>query len=151
MNWDDLAAGRGCPFDAPRSERNDHWDSVAQLSVSTLCLLKNQAYRGRCILIFDPRHVVRLDQLGGDEWSGFINDLQRSIEAIVSVCEPDHLNVATEGNVIPHLHWHIVPRYRSDPRWGKPIATTTIEEMAHETLPDDEHEAVIAAIRSRLE
>jgi diadenosine tetraphosphate (Ap4A) HIT family hydrolase len=150
MSWDDLAAGRECPFDWPRSEPNDYWDSVDQLSISTLCLLKNQAYRGQCILIFDPRHVIRLDQLSDDEWSRYMDDLQRVIRTIVSVCTPDHLNVASEGNVIPHLHWHVVPRYKSDARWGGPIATTTIEEMAQETLAAEERAAIIEELRSSL-
>ena len=25
------------------------------------------------------------------------------------------------GNSMPHLHWHLVPRYMSDPMWGRPI------------------------------
>ena len=150
MNWDDLAKGHSCPFDRPRSGRNDYWDSVAELGISTLCLLKNQAYRGQCILIFDPRHVIRLDQLVPAEWDSFMGDLNRAIKAIFSICRPDHLNVASEGNVIPHLHWHIIPRYRSDPRWGAPITMTTAEEMAHETLPEEDRALLISEIRAQL-
>lgn len=150
MNWDDLAKGRSCPFDRPRGEPNDYWDSVAELSISTLCLLKNQAYRGQCILIFDARHVTRLDQLDTGEWNSFMGDLNMAIKAIASVCRSDHLNVASEGNVIPHLHWHIVPRYRADPRWGAPITMTTVEEMAQKTLSDQERVTLISEIRAQL-
>lgn len=150
MNWDELVAGNGCPFDRPRKEPNDYWDSVTELSASTLCLLKNQAYYGRCILIFDPRHVTRLDELAIDEWRLFTDDLQRSVQAIVGICEPDHVNVACEGNVIPHLHWHVVPRYRGDPRWGAPITMTTMEEMAYASLPEEDRAALIAKLRAAL-
>ena len=51
MNWDDLEKGKECPFDVPRTEPNDYWDSVVQMNISTLCLLQNQAYRGHCILV----------------------------------------------------------------------------------------------------
>ena len=25
------------------------------------------------------------------------------------------------GNVVPHLHWHVIPRFRGDPRFPNPI------------------------------
>jgi diadenosine tetraphosphate (Ap4A) HIT family hydrolase len=150
MSWDDLAAGRECPFDEPRIEPNDYWDSVARLTASTLCLSKNQAYRGQCLLIFNPRHVTRVDQLTDYEWTSFMDDLNRAIKAIATYCRPDHLNVASEGNVIPHLHWHIIPRYRTDPRWGAPITMTTMEEMAIANISDGERMAMISDLKSLL-
>lgn len=151
MNWDDLAAGKECPFDVPRTEPNDFWESVISLRVSTLCLLHNQAYRGHCILIYDPKHVVRPDALTADEWSAFADDAYRATKALVKVCRPDHVNVECLGNQIPHLHWHIVPRYKSDPRWGGPITMTTIAEMAHEVLPGAERRQLITDLQSSLE
>lgn len=150
MNWDELAAGEGCPFDVPRVEPNNFWESVIQLRVSTLCLLRNQAYRGHCILIYDPRHVIRPDQLTAEEWSAFTDDLHRAATALVDVCDPDHINVECLGNRIPHLHWHIVPRYRSDPRWGGPITMTTMAEMAHASLPGPERARLMADLRASL-
>jgi diadenosine tetraphosphate (Ap4A) HIT family hydrolase len=150
VTWDELAGGKECPFDLPRAEPNDYWDSVIRLSTSTLCLLKNQAYRGQCILIFDLRHAIRLDDLSAAEWSGLMNDLHQATKAVAAVCCPDHVNVACEGNVIPHLHWHIIPRYKSDPRWGAPITMTTMDEMAHAKLPDVERSELIDELRSSL-
>ena len=50
-----------CPFDTPRPANNEHWDLIDTLSISSLYLSKNQTYRGQCQLIFDSRHVARLD------------------------------------------------------------------------------------------
>lgn len=129
MDWFSLAAGEQCPFDPPRVEPNAYWDSVSQLAVSTLCLLKNQVYRGHCILIYDPRHVTRPDQLTAEEWSSFAGDAHVAVKALVEFFRPEHINVESLGNEIPHLHWHLIPRYREDPRWGGPVWTTTREEM----------------------
>jgi diadenosine tetraphosphate (Ap4A) HIT family hydrolase len=114
--WDELAAGVGCAFDAPRAPRTVHWDAVATLRAATLYLPHNQTYRGHCVLVFDPRHVTRLDELAPDEWTALADDLHRSTRAITATCAPDHFNVASLGNLMPHLHWHLVPRYKSDPR-----------------------------------
>ncbi len=60
------------------------------------------------------------------------------------------MNYTSLGNVVPHLHWHIVPRYRQDPRWGGPIYTTTREEMRETSLPEPEYRAIAEGIRARL-
>ena len=150
MDWDELSRGNGCPFDPPRIEPNGYWDTVAQLKVSTLCLAKNQAYKGQCILLYDRKHVTRPDHLTLIEWSDFADDAHQAAVAVASVCEPDHLNVECLGNGIPHLHWHIVPRYKTDPRWGAPIWTTTREEAHEEHLSDSARAALIADLRAAL-
>ena len=150
MSWDQLAAGSNCPFDPPREEANDFWDTVAQLDVSTLCLLKNQAYRGHCILIYDRRHAVRLDQLTEAEWAAFAKDLHFAVRAIMSVCRADHMNVECMGNRMPHLHWQIVPRYKTDPRWNAPIWTTTLKEFHDARLPEAERRSLLAGLREAL-
>jgi diadenosine tetraphosphate (Ap4A) HIT family hydrolase len=35
-------------------------------------------------------------------------------EAQRAVLQPDKVNVAALGNMVPHLHWHIIPRFRGD-------------------------------------
>lgn len=150
MSWDELAAGLSCPFDPPRQEPNDYWDTVARLDVSTLCLLKNQTYRGHCILIYDLRHAIRLDDLSRDEWAAFAADLHRAIGAIMTVCRADHMNVESLGNQMPHLHWQIIPRYKDDPRWSGPIWMTSVEELHDTRLPGAERAALIASIREVL-
>src|SRR5262245_3774712 len=91
--WAALVAGAGCPLDAPRPASNDYWDLVGQLSVSSLYLTKNQTYRGQCQLVFDSRHVSRLDQLSQPEWTSFAADLFTAQQAVTRVVAPDHVNV----------------------------------------------------------
>jgi diadenosine tetraphosphate (Ap4A) HIT family hydrolase len=40
---------------------------------------------------------------------------------VARVFESDKMNYSLLGNLIPHLHWHIVPRYWSDPAPGRPL------------------------------
>jgi len=148
--WRALVDGVGCQLDAPRPTSNDFWDLVAPLSVSSLYLAKNQTYRGQCSLIFDLRHAARPDQLTSTEWGAFCGDLYVSHRAIVGVTQPDHVNVESLGNVVPHLHWHIIPRYIGDPRWGMPIWTTPLSEMRDTRLDAGEREALLRQLRAAL-
>jgi len=150
QDWESLVAGANCPLDAPRPASNEQWDFVAALSASSLYLAKNQTYRGHCQLIFDPRHAARPNQLSPREWRLFCTDLFLAQNAIVRVVRPDHINIESLGNVAPHLHWHIVPRYRHDPRWGAPVWMTSVADMPATTLAAENREALIHAIRDAL-
>lgn len=152
MTWDAMAAGVDCPFDLPRAEPNEYWDTIARLEVSTLCLLKNQAYRGHCILIYDLKHAARPDELTVEEWLAFSADLYKASAAITDQCRADHINLECLGMQVPHLHWQIVPRYRADPRWGGPIWTSTRAEFeqARVDLPAAERAELIATLRHGL-
>jgi len=119
----------GCPLCAPRPDDSPHWLKVASLRASTLYLDRNQTYRGHCQLVFDSRHVVGLEHLEDGEYQALMRDLSRAARAISTVVKPDRMNYCSLGNVVPHLHWHLVPRYRSDPRWGSPIYTTDMGDM----------------------
>ena len=57
-----------------------------------------------------------------------------AVTAIVAVCKPDHMNVESLGNVMPHLHWHVIPRYKRDGRWGQPIWAPDVKAQPERKL-----------------
>jgi diadenosine tetraphosphate (Ap4A) HIT family hydrolase len=144
--WTELAAGIGCRFDAPRPDDTEEWALIARLDASTLYLNRNQTYRGQSLLILDLRHACRPDELTLPEWNAFCADLHRAEIAVQRSVKPDHVNVVSLGNVMPHLHWHIIPRYRSDPRWGQPIWP----EAPAQRLSAEEESALKASVRELL-
>jgi diadenosine tetraphosphate (Ap4A) HIT family hydrolase len=139
-----------CPLDAPRPSSNEHWDLVAALSVSSLYLAKNQTYRGHCQLMFDSRHATRLDQLSAEEWRAFSDDLFKAQAAVMRAVRPDHINIESLGNVVPHLHWHIVPRYKDDLRWGSPIWLTSLADMIDTPLLPGDRDALLLELQMTL-
>jgi len=34
---------------------------------------------------------------------------------------PEKINLASFGNMVPHLHWHIIPRFTDDPHFPNPV------------------------------
>ena len=38
-----------------------------------------------------------------------------------AMLEPDKINLAAFGNMVPHLHWHIIPRWRDDAHFPQPV------------------------------
>jgi len=142
-----------CIFCDPRAPNNEYRREIARLQFSTLYLFSDQRFRGYCLLIFDPRHAVALDALTPAEYAGYLSDLRLSAKAIRAALEPDHMNLELLGNATPHLHWHIVPRYKTDPRWGRPIWEDwqRNEFNIHRvTLAEAETQEVIGAIRDQI-
>lgn len=41
--------------------------------------------------------------------------------AMKAVFKPKKLNMASLGNWVPHLHWHIIPRWEDDAHWPNSI------------------------------
>jgi diadenosine tetraphosphate (Ap4A) HIT family hydrolase len=150
-SWFEMRAGTGCPLCAPRAVVSEYVYAVCTLPVSTLYLARNQAYRGTCTLVYDPAHVTRPSELDATRWLQLCSDVHAAETAITRVLRPDHINIEWMGNTVPHLHAHIVPRYRSDPRWGGPIWTTTREEMVQAPMTDAALEELARELRTHLE
>jgi diadenosine tetraphosphate (Ap4A) HIT family hydrolase len=123
---------------------------IAPLSISTFYLNRDQRFRGYCLLIFDARHATGLEELTPDEYSAFMADLRRATQALRAVVQPDHMNYECLGNSVPHLHWHLVPRYRDDPRWGNPIWDKQALEGPPVRLPEAELLALRDQLREKL-
>ncbi|HAY45557.1 MAG TPA: hypothetical protein DCY55_04660, partial [Gammaproteobacteria bacterium] len=103
-DWNSKVAGEGCPFDQPRTDISTMLLEVQKLSVSTLFLERIQTYRGHCVLVFDPRHATRIDELSRDEWQMMSDDIALAERSLMQVFKPDHINIASIGQMVPHLH-----------------------------------------------
>lgn len=51
--------------------------------------------------------------------------MMRVAEAVETVLrktlQPTKVNLASLGNVVPHLHWHVIARFTWDARWPAPV------------------------------
>jgi diadenosine tetraphosphate (Ap4A) HIT family hydrolase len=50
-------------------------------------------------------------------------------EAVRHVMHPDKVNIAALGNMVPHIHWHVIPRFKDDAfypgsAWSKRVQET---------------------------
>ena len=56
--------------------------------------------------------------------------------AIRQVMRPDKINVANLGNKVPHVHWHVVPRYIDDPHFPNPVWSLKRRELTRPAIPN---------------
>ena len=79
-----------------------------------------QYYLGYCILVA-RRHASELNQLLESERIAYFNEMCLLAKAIEVAFQPRKLNYELLGNQVPHLHWHLFPRYDHDPDVLKPV------------------------------
>ena len=41
---------------------------------------------------------------------------------------PEKINLASFGNVVPHLHWHVIPRFSDDPHFPQSVWSARVRE-----------------------
>jgi diadenosine tetraphosphate (Ap4A) HIT family hydrolase len=148
--WDELKRGIGCPL-CPERRTIDNRLLVRKLRLCTLYLAEGRTYHGACTLIVDVRHVNYTSELSWEEWSLIAQDLRDSERAVLRAFAPDHVNVESLGNTVPHMHWGLYPRYKDDGRWGQPIWTTRRSEMKWEPLSEAECADYVRRVNEALD
>ena len=79
-----------------------------------------QYYLGYCILVA-RNHAGELNQLPEDERIAYFKEMCLLAKAIDGAFHPRKLNYELLGNQVPHLHWHLFPRYDHDADVLKPV------------------------------
>jgi diadenosine tetraphosphate (Ap4A) HIT family hydrolase len=79
-----------------------------------------QFYRGYCVLVC-RRHATELSQLSAEDRRGYLDEMCLLARAIEVCRKPHKLNYELLGNQVPHLHWHLFPRYLDDPDRLRPV------------------------------
>jgi len=97
-------------------------------------------YPGFCRVIWRG-HVREMSDLAREERLLLNEAVFRVEQAVREVMEPLKVNVASLGNVVPHLHWHIIPRYADDAHFPAPVWAQAVRQT------DD---AVLGARRALL-
>lgn len=108
---------------------------VHEFTYSFLMLGKHQFYPGYCLLIF-KNHVRELHELLPTVRKGLFDELMICGEAINQSFTPWKLNYACYGNLVEHIHWHIIPRYASEPRHREEPFCNAAEFDKFATQPD---------------
>lgn len=119
---------------------------IAELSVSSAALSPDQAFRGRCLVTL-REHSTELFQLTPAMRTAFLEDVTRIAEALFHALQPVKINYELLGNMVPHMHWHVIPRFRDDGVYPKPIWGGALPRRE---LPPAERNALIAVIRRHL-
>jgi diadenosine tetraphosphate (Ap4A) HIT family hydrolase len=134
-----------CELSAPTVVDNDKFAVI---------LVDDANYPGFARVIWKD-HVREVSDLA-DADRLLLNDAVWKLElAVREVMQPLKVNVASLGNVVPHLHWHVIPRYADDAHFPAPVwaqAQRTTDEavlVARRALVPQLAEAIARRFASR--
>jgi diadenosine tetraphosphate (Ap4A) HIT family hydrolase len=93
--------------------------------ISEALLERHAIAVGHVAVVFRPRHVAAFTDLPPDELACYWADIQDVGRAVEHVFRPCHVNYLLLGNIEPHLHVHVVPRYLDDSAPERPLPWST--------------------------
>lgn len=119
---------------------------IVQLKHSCVTLNRDQFFPGY-VLLFTRRHVTELFYLERQERAELMDEVSLVARTLAELFHPDKINYELLGNMVPHMHWHIVPRFATEPLWPRPIWAEPHDELL---LPPEQYRRRIELIRKAL-
>jgi diadenosine tetraphosphate (Ap4A) HIT family hydrolase len=96
------------------------------------------AYPGYCRAIWNE-HVREMSDLVSARRDSLMHVVYAVEQSLRALLQPDKINLVSLGNQVPHLHWHIIPRFSDDPHfpdaiWAARRRPGATRHLAHATL-----------------
>jgi diadenosine tetraphosphate (Ap4A) HIT family hydrolase len=83
-------------------------------------LVADPDYHGFCRVIWNA-HVKEMTDLARDEQQHCMRVVLSVEQVLRRVLKPHKINLASFGNMTPHLHWHVIPRFEYDAHFPQTI------------------------------
>jgi len=94
-----------------------------------IVLVDDPDYPGFCRVVLE-RHVKEMTDLTRPDRVRLMDAVFATEAALRDLVSPLKVNLASLGNAVPHLHWHVVPRRGDDRHFPKPIWAAPVRAYA---------------------
>ena len=93
---------------------------------------EQEAFPGFCRVIWNDHctEMTDMSPIQSQHLMSVVFAVERSVRRLV---RPDKVNLASLGNVVPHVHWHVIPRWQNDSHFPTPIWGTAINGVSPAT------------------
>jgi len=92
-------------------------------------------------VVIPKKHFSNLSEMSEVDWQNMATALKNTQAKLQSVLNPDGFNIgindkSVAGQVVPHVHWHIFPRYEGDGGGGGHSFIKKLESFDVKSLAD---------------
>lgn len=95
-----------------------------------LVRVEDPEYPGYCRVVWNE-HKREMSDLSPPEQRHVLAVVVAAEAALRTALTPDKVNLASLGNQTPHLHWHIIPRWRDDRHFPNSIWGPAVRKIAY--------------------
>ncbi len=113
-----------------------------------IVLVDDADYPGFCRVICNA-HIAEMTDLEISQRSTLMMTVCKVEQALREVLQPDKINLASLGNMTPHLHWHVISRFKQDKHFPQPIWGVA-QRVGQSSPPLDWQARLIKNIRQKL-
>ena len=85
-----------------------------------IIVVEDKYYPGYMQIVAN-KHIKELSDLGRFEAVDIFRAIWQLETRMRDIFKPDKVNIASFGNMVPHLHWHIIPRFEVDRHYPNSI------------------------------
>lgn len=111
-------------------------------------LVGDEDHPGFCRVILDA-HIAEMTDLPAAGRTRLMKVVLEVESALRELLSPNKINLASLGNQVPHLHWHVIPRFDDDPHFPNPVWGGR-EAGSAQPLPDRFRERLLERLRANL-
>jgi diadenosine tetraphosphate (Ap4A) HIT family hydrolase len=111
-------------------------------------LVADEDYPGFCRVIL-TRHVSEMTTLDREGRDRLMNVVFATESVLRESMSPHKINLASLGNMVPHIHWHVIPRFSDDRHFPDSVwAAPRRADAGRAGVPDPEQ--LSALLRRQL-
>ena len=119
-----MTAQAQCPLCHPVGE-----DLIWADDFCRVILVNDLHYPGFCRVILN-RHTQEMTDLPPLDRQRIMITVMKVEQVLRDVLHPDKINLASFGNMVPHVHWHVIPRWQGDRHFPEPVWGSVQRENA---------------------
>ena len=76
-------------------------------------LVEDPDYPGSCRVVLED-HISEMSQLSPADRGRLMHVVFATETTLRGIMSPLKINLASLGNMVPHIHWHVIPRFSDD-------------------------------------
>lgn len=99
------------------------------------------------IRIIAVDHVAEMTDMSNVEAAALMALVLTTEKAMRRIMHPDKVNLASLGNMVPHVHWHVIARWKDDPFFPNSIWSARTQPLPSKEVMDERRALAAMLVR----